>query len=368
MYNPQQLKEEFEMVEHGKSRISAIRSAIRMADENHDLMYQLGFRLDLCHESTFYEDSMDMMIVFPEALALVDKYPDIPTTPDKRRFKNGLDRVLQVYKWVIVTCEDYYQISYEDYLRFLEDFKQRSIAFGYNLKPYYKCMRGFYKCIDGELAEQYFQEFRKLPADGNGDCKACDRNYEIEYYLSIDKKDIADDLAKDIENFKLSCGKNNNHAWLRLKTQYLEYYMKRKDYENAMKYVRVLEQHGRKTKLTEFEEWDIFLQCYAHTDIGKALKIYKSNWRDWYEERCPYDKLYQDVRISIFFRELGKARKGNTVKLDLIPDFPLYSENGIYNIQELERFYYESAKDLAIKFDKRNGTDFYQRDLEKMRS
>ncbi len=368
MYNPQQLKKEFEMVEHGKSRISAIRSAIRMADENQDLMYQLGFRLDLCSESTFYDDSMDMMIVFPEALALVDKYPDIPTTPDRTGYKNGLDRVLQVYKWLIVTCDDFYQISSEDYLRFLEDFKQRSIAFGYNLKPYYKYMHGFYENIDDELAEQYFQEFRKLPKDGNGDCKACDRNYEIGYYLNKNRKDIADELAKEIDNFQLSCGKDNKNAWLRLKTNYLEYYMKQKDYENAMKYVRLLEQYAKEAERTEFDNWDIFLHCYAYTDMGKALKIYKSNWKDWYEERCPKARLYQDARISIFFRELGKARTGNTIKLDLTPAFPLYSETGIYNIQELEKYYYNSATDIALKFDKRNGTDFYQKELERMRS
>ena len=365
MYDAQQLLKDFEKIEHGKSRIAAIRFAIRLADENHDLPYQLGFRMDLCYESNFYHDSMDMMVVFPEALALVDKFPDIPATPDADWYKNGLARVLDVYKWVINTCDAFYQIPYEDCMKFFEDFKRRSIAFGYNLKPYYKTLYNFFEVIDEAQAEQYFKEFQKLPKDDNGDCKACDRNFEISYYLFRKKRvDIADKLAKDIENMQLRCGTNTNYAWLRLKGRYLEYYLEQKDYEKAGEYVRLLEQYSRNEKMSEYDYDDAFFLFYTHMDMGKALKIYKKDWKEWFEERCPYERFYLDSRIALFFRELGKQRKGNTIKLKLNPTFPLYSEDGIYSIQELEKFYYNNAKDIAVKFDQRNGSKYYQKELE----
>ena len=280
MYNPYQIKEEFEQVEHGKSRIMAIRSAIRQADDNHDLMYQLSFRLDLCHESMYYYDAMDMLIVFPEALALVDQHPNIPTTPDRKAYKNGLDRVLQVYKWVLLCCQDFYQISYDDCLKFFEDFKQRSLSFGYNLKPYYKTMYHFYQTIDKEYSDRCFQEFVKLPQDGNGDCKACDRNMEIGYYLDKDNLEKANQLAVDIENFTLSCRSGDLESWMRLKACYLNYYMKKRDFESAEKYIRQLEKKSATSKKTEYDYRQEYLEYYTYTDIGKALSIYKKNWKE----------------------------------------------------------------------------------------
>ena len=148
MYNPLQLKNNFNNVEHGKARMSAIREAICEADKNNDLAYGLGFRLDLCNESCFYDDSMDMMIIFPEILAIIDKHPDLPSTYGGNAFINGLDHVLFVYKWVLGSCDIYYQIPFDDCLKFFDDFKKRCTSFGYNLKPYYKSMYDFYLIID----------------------------------------------------------------------------------------------------------------------------------------------------------------------------------------------------------------------------
>ena len=43
--------------------------------------------------------------------------------------------------------------------------------------------------------------------------------------------------------------------------------------------------------------------------------------------------------------------------------FPLYEESGQYSIAALQRFYYERARETAERFDKRNGSDYYCRQL-----
>ena len=70
-----------------------------------------------------------------------------------------------------------------------------------------------------------------------------------------------------------------------------------------------------------------------------------------YEEKNPNTRFEYDVKTIMFFRELAKARKGTTIKLNLDRTFPLYSEDGVYKIAELEKFYYNRAKDTAFKFD-----------------
>ena len=65
-----------------------------------------------------------------------------------------------------------------------------------------------------------------------------------------------------------------------------------------------------------------------------------------------------------FFKELSAVRQGKTVKLALDASFPLYRESGRYKITDLYQYYYRKAKDMAERFDARNGTDSFCRWLE----
>ncbi len=367
MYDPEKMKEEYDQLEHGKTRMSGIRCAIEAADRQNDLPFQLYFRLELCRESTFYDDALDLFVIFPEALALVDKHPDIPSTYFDSYHKNGMTHVLWVYKWVIENCIEYYQIPLADCKKFFEDYKKRSLAFGYNLKPYYLCLYDFYKHIDEEYAKQCFHKAEALPRDRNANCRACERNGEVEYYLTYGNLEKANNLSREIDNFTLTCGSDKS-AWLRLKSNYMTYYLDRGEFEQAEAYCRMMERNLGKNYGTEYEQWEYFLYCYTHTNIGKALKIYKEHWKEWLCQRCPQNSFDADKYICAFFQELERVRKGTTVKLNLGHTFPLYQENGQYKIAELFDFYYKRALNTAEKFDERNGTDYYKTELKRLLS
>lgn len=364
MYDPGRLKKIYEGVEHGKARIAAIRSAIEEADKNEDLPFRLYFRAELCKESDFYGDCMDMMVVFPEMLAILDRHSDAPLTRYEARsgYKNAMDRALWIYKWLVGTCVEFYQIPLEDCMKYFEDFKRRCIAFGYNLKPYYSYKYDFYTNIDEAVAEEAFHKFEELPRDGNSDCKACERNMEIGFYLDKGQVEKAMELARDIENFTLTCGDNKMASWLRMKGKFMRYYMEKGDFEEAEKYCRLIKRNM--TQEREYQEWDSFLYCYAHLDLGKALSIYKAHWQEWETGRNPADNFYSAKCICCFFKKLGAERKRNTIKLDFDKSFPLFQESGQYKIEELYRYYYRRARDVAEKFDARNRTDYYCRKLE----
>ena len=363
MYDPVNIKNTYDKMEHGKVKIAAMRSAVAEADRQGDVTYGAFFREEICHESCFYGEGMDMMIIFPELLALVDKHPETPTTIfDKYIYQNSLDHVLWIYKWVLSHCESYYQIPMEDCMNFFQDAKERFLRFGYNLKPWYLILYDFYKHIDKERAEKDFYEFERLPRDSNSDCQACERNTEISFYLDQGNLEKAVALSKEIENFKLTCG-DKMSAWLRMKKHFMHYYMKRREFDKALDYCRMMERNLQEE--TEFERWDDFLVCYAHSDLGKALKIYKEHWKEWQEWRDPSDEFRVNVNACLFFRELGKSKEGKEqVKLPFDNSFPLYRESGQYGIQELYDFYYKKASDLAEKFDARNGADGYRKELE----
>ena len=139
--------------------------------------------------------------------------------------------------------------------------------------------------------------------------------------------------------------------------------MKKKDFESAEKYIRQLEKKSATSKKTEYDYRQEYLEYYTYTDIGKALSIYKKNWKEWQTERCPLDDFNNNNLVYKFFLELAKQQKSGTIKLELDNSFPFYSENGVYKIEELKKDYYNKAKEIALKFDQRNGTNYYQKEL-----
>ncbi len=357
-YEPKTLKKAYNKMEHGSARIAAMRGAIQAADQQVDHPFRIFFRLDLCRESNFYDDSMDMMVVFPEVLAIIDKYPDTPSTVFNSNFKDSMAHILWVYKWILSSCTSFYQIPMEDCLKFYEDFKRRSLAYGYNLRPYYKCKYGFYFHIDRAAAEEAFHAFEELPRDANSDCKACERNTVINFYLRTDQPKRAAELSEEIENFSLTCGGGRMRAWLNMKENYMDYYLRKREFEEAEKYCRLIDPN--RIRNDEFGAWDDFLYCYAYRNIGKALKIYKNNWKDWEEERCPWSIFEISLNNIRFFQELGRVRKRKTVKLPLDRSFPLYQESGQYSIEEICQYYYNRAGKMADCFDRRNGSQACQ--------
>lgn len=366
IYNPEEMKNKYDHLPHGKAKMEAIREAASESDKNNDVPFMIYFREELCHESCFYGDNMDMMVVFPEILSIIDKYPDTPATYfDSDSYNDATDHILWVYKWVISNCSDFYQIPMKDCMDFFEDFKIRCTRYGYNLKPYYLTLHYFYEYIDKEKADKAFNKFMAIPRDSNSDCKACDRNAMIKYYLQKDDLKKAEELSRDIESFKLTCG-GGKDAWLRMKISYIYHYLEKGDYENATELAHLVERNMDIGGRTEFHIWDEIVRCYSYTKPGRALRIYKKHWKDMHKEnmRNPSDAFGMSKNLCIFFKVFEKETGRTSVRLGLDETFPFYNEEGCYKTDDLYLYYYNMAKDIAEKFDKRNGTGAVTEELE----
>ena len=358
-YRPEELKKFYDEIPHGKTRLAAIKSAIQMADQNNDIPFMIYFREDLCEESCFYGNTMEMMVIFPEILKLSDRYPDAPSTQFDTAYKNALEHILWVYKWVVGQCSSFYQIPMKDCMEFFEDFKRRSLAYGFNLKPYYRLLYGFYH-FDDEKSDEAYYNYEKIPRDGNSNCRACDRNTEIGFYLDNGNFGKAKELSEDIEDFKLKCG-NDNSAWIRMKKRFMGYYIDNGYYEEADEIAYLLE-HNMNNK-TEGQPWDEILRCYAFTRPGRALRIYKKHWKEWQSGTSPSDEFDKVLNVCCFWKKFRKDSGKDTVKLDLDNSFPLYNEERIYKTEDLYNYYYNRARDIALKFDKRNNADSYIKEM-----
>ena len=59
------------------ARAGAIRSAINQADLNKDIPYMMFFREELCDESYWFVDELEVVTVYPEFLAIMDRYSSL---------------------------------------------------------------------------------------------------------------------------------------------------------------------------------------------------------------------------------------------------------------------------------------------------
>lgn len=353
-YNPEELKNYYDALPHGKAKEDGIREAIKAADQNNDVPFMIYFREQLCHETCFYGDIMHMMVIFPEMLSIIDKHPDIPSTQFDTNYDNALDHILWIYKWVISECSSFYQIPMQDCLKFFEDFKKRSISYGYNLKPYYRALYQFYR-FDSKKQTEAFYNFEKIPRDLNSDCQACERNTEIEFYLNAGNFDKALELSCDIENFKLRCG-NSLDAWLRMKILFLGYYIKHCEFDKATEISLILER--KINDESEYQVWGSIMNCYAHTKPGRALRIYKKYWKELEKEHSP-DTMFDSSCDTCCFWDRIKRDGRETVKINFDTSFPLYNKESVYKTEDLFNYYYNRAADIAKKFDKRNSAGSY---------
>lgn len=357
-YNPEELVFNYKRLSHGKARASAIRYAINQADINNDIPYMIFLREELCDESSWFLDELDVVTIFPELLSLIDKYPDAGLTC----FQQGADHqsdLLYLYGHMLDSCLSFYQIPFEDCINFHNDYKKRRVAYGYSpRKAYHDFVEFYIETGHMESAKEFLHKLKVIPP-ASYDCVACSTITEIKYYLLNNEKEKADKLAEKILNGTLRCRGTLSDSLLRLKQQYLKYDILHGNYGEAAEAADLLEHSGSEVKV--HNRWASFMCAYAFHKPGRGLRIYKKHWKEWEEEKDQYERFYEFKDAACFFKCL-KCNK-ETIKLDAGNIFPLYNKTNVYNTEDLCNYYYKEAENIAKKFDKRNGTGKFINEL-----
>ncbi len=361
IYDPGRLRIEYMKKDHGKARTDAIRSAIEQADLNNDIEHKVFFMVELCDESEWYGSGFDIVTVFPELLAVIDKYT-YTNGSFSEKFPGIMENVLWTYEDMADICNEFYQVPFNDCVDFLNDFKERWIAYGRKPREPYRMMVEFYREAGHmEEAKKTLSMLKTTPSGGY-DCAGCTANTELSYYLSANEKDKADKIAEKINDGTLSCGGWNSNTKPRMYKRYLKYYLMHGDYEKAAENAKLLE--NSRMDVIDYKLWASFMCAYVYNNTGRGLRIYKKHWKDIESEQRPEYMYYSFKDSACFFMGLKKVKSEEIIKLQLGNTFPLYSENNIYSIDRLAKYYYKKAEEVAKKFDKRNMTDKYTDELK----
>lgn len=342
---------QIEAAPHGKEKMKLIRKGWELADKNKNRDKQLEYRMDYMSEVVFYDDIMEMYVVYPEILKLYDEQVK------ECGYSNHTFRVLWQYKWLLEDAKYFHQISVKQWEKFYEDAKKRYIENNYSLRALYMKRFSFYKNIDREEADKAYKEFLNCKRDRMCDCQACERSAEVEYLLYVGEIGLAASKAEALFERQMTCEEQPECTY----GDFIDYYNKKiaegdADYiEPASNLCETLKNAiARRGIATEFIP--TILLFYAMTGPTKALNYYKKYWSFYETCRNPHMKFNFAMAAVRFFNNLGDKE---TYKMSVTSDFLFYNESNTYNIARLKAYYENSAIDIAKKMDARNGNTIY---------
>jgi len=328
----------------GKERINYLKKCIDEADKAKD--YRLSLELRYLHikESTFNEDNLDSLIVFPEYMALYDKHPDLH---DRYTF-------MYAFKWIIESIMNFPQVSIEMAESYFEEFKRRCEMYGYTLKVYYMKQINFFEKIDPERVMKLLELFRAEESDDISDGKADDISLEICTELDYGSEERALKLLNEMRRTGLRSGEVPQITYGKC----VEYFTKKGNIKEAEYYADLLIPMTRGTDTYYMMEMSNVMILKTFTAPNTALSIFNRYVEYFISGKNVKFRFYFANAAYRLFRSLSENGY-DVVPIKLPRTFALYSESGEYNTEELSRYFKEQGRELAGKFDKRNRNTMY---------
>lgn len=350
MFQPTELILEYQKLNPGEAQLSGIREAIRQADLAKDYSYMLYFRCEYanaCRGNATDNLLLHVYLIFPEILKIFEEHPDIKM-PDFHNME-AVDSVQDIFS-VMISCADFfYQIPIPDMEKYLEKYKDFCQRYGYPLFDYYiSCARLYRQTTDKKRAMQYLKEYKAL-------CRASHRRDAFSLDFIGEMACWYDDLDTLLKVTKMLERKYPGQDQLVFEYGRLLYCyaVRRQDLEKAAPYYELLKRLCKKFRMHSpyFADTMVYL---AATDRNAAWNFFLKEAPFQIITTVPLDKMEFSIGAEIMMRSLRKSGK-KTVRLSLPGSQPWQREDGCYQTEELAEYFGQQAREIASKFDARNG-------------
>lgn len=358
VFDGDKLIREIHLSEHGKPRINMLKEAIAQADQAYDNYWRMYMRFDYISEQYFHGDAVKCIPVVTE---LENVFKENPAAVERHK-GDTLGKEAYVMAVIIgidsISCIP--QVSLEEWDKLLDGLYSLVKQFGMAERSYYwqELWRWLY--VDLDKAEEYFNKAWNTKPDYRFDCEACEYSYAARLYLRMGQKEKADTYAEKIEKDLLDApcsGASNN---------ILDFYLKdalyRRDIKAAKPYARKLHRKHNNDQ-GDLEYMGEVLQYYAYSNTHNGMALFKRRL-DWtigmWNQKSNFH-FYTGAWA--LFRELSK--KHGKVTMELPKEFEAWKEDGIYETAVLADWFYKKSAEIAERFDKRNGSNYYKDYLER---
>jgi hypothetical protein len=335
----------------GESKVAFLREAVRVADTANDVPRGMGLRdmlIEAASDAGFYEDEL---LAFNWMLVQFDRDPQ--TWED---IEHGL---LWKYKWILEHLHRYPQVSRERIDATFADMERRYTRAGQGLRAMYKL-----RCISslemGEPARaaEFEKLWRSARADGSQDCKACEVGNHVEYFIDSGQDEKAFEAARPLAQRGMRCAEVPNTTFSRMLVPLL----RAGKLKEAVKCQEASFEQMRESRKFVSHLAD-HLTFWALTgEMTKAVRLMEARlpWAQQTRELYAKFRFYSACRVLMArLHHAGRA----SVNLRLTAGAQPHRQDDTYDTAALAEWFGREARRIAEQFDRRNGNDYYTREL-----
>lgn len=338
-----------ETIKNVEDQIVLIKQAINIADANNDLDWSYDLRMDLVRTEQFTAHSHESFSAFAWILHTMDSHPDI--FPEE-------EEVMAEYKWLAAVSYNNLRISREQVEAIFEDFRIRCERIGYSKREYYDILSNWSLFLGEKENARKYLDLRDLeeknPITSSGG----------DSIISIYVEMYEGEIEKAITHISEFVAQKAQHHMTSIPVYSgLIYYLGGKTYdERVIKYFNEADAEFSELQIYPFQLYEVSLMMHymSRHNKDKAWQYFERfvNWEIDAEA---------SVRFEFALSILPLLNDDGTRVLEAISNkHPYYKPDNTYQLKELYNYYLDIVKDLANKFDERNGNSHFTDDMNEL--
>jgi hypothetical protein len=332
---------------HGEAKVMALEEAVRLADTHGDLDLAFRLRDDLIDAATFGGFPDKALVAFAWCRGQVKRDPE--------RFESDL--LLWKQKWVVGRLDDFPHITRKQILEALDDIEQAYARVDAGRRAILKLRYQTARDMGEEAAaETYWAQWVAAPRDYLTDCRACDLDDEIDHHIDRGEYARALEKARPILDGRSACAEIPHLTYGSVLYPLLKLGRLEQARDCHLRGYPMISRN--RDFLATVGEHIEFLALTDNLSRGLALfekhlgwALDHASWRDRF--------TFHAASGLLLSRLLAEGREA--VSLRLPKAFPLHQGQGPYETRALHGWVEGQAKEIAARFDARNGTQHFQR-------
>lgn len=330
--------------------LRGLKQAISIADKNEDLYWGMELRNDLIHEERATSQCKDSMACFAWILDKCDQFP--------LEF-NQADYLME-YQWMLCSAYSNSNIELTQLYAISEDFIRRLDQTKLSKRGYYFTMADFSHIMgDFDMSKQYIESALKEEFDQ-------ENNLTSEYRYLIEHACITENNEQAIVLMEQMKTKNLVSYALPFESYaFVAYTLANINDSRANHYLELA-----KSSLETIENPNSSM-IYGMTRLFYTMHLLEDPLRNAvFEQIVTWSLGAEDDLQFMFARHAAAMFKSMTTDFiaELSHQVPYFCGSGVYSSVELYVFYNQIALDLANRFDRRNGNDFYTNVYNKLKN
>lgn len=335
---------------HGPAQVALLEEAVRLADLAQDIELGYDIRNELMRSACFSGRPDALLVAFAWCVAQYDRDPE--------RFDNY--ELLWKYKWVISDAIAFPQISRARLEELLADMERRYRASASTMHAVWLLRRKLFAHFSQwREARAAHAEARKCGRDWLSDCAACVACEDCRYFVAQRQWKRAVEAAQPVLQKHLTCAEEPHRTFARVLRPLLALGRQ----EEAQTYQRQGYRLIRNAQHFVGEQAEHLRFLTQTGDAAQAKRVL--------ERHLPYalasvqlDERFEFFLAARFWSERSIQQDTRRLKVRLPADLPMPDDDGKSDVKALSVWFAEQARELARRFDARNGTDAFQKAID----